>query len=187
MKTIGARFSLYPMTDDFISDILGALERTDTSAVYSVTDAISTVYRGSPESVIDAIRGLFVNAYREGVHMAIEGDIYDRAPEGAEIPDRIIQEPNALVMNSFPVKCRLTLTAPTADSEKGLDYIANVFGDVDILYGELSFERIPYGAKFEGDVIQMFSFLSLLLERGAKVHPGLTVHFTRNCNSPTAE
>ena len=42
----GCRFTLYPMTDRFIDIILGALEKTDTSAVWSETDALSTVYRG---------------------------------------------------------------------------------------------------------------------------------------------
>ena len=32
MKNFGARFSLYPMSDKFIPIILGALEKTDTTA-----------------------------------------------------------------------------------------------------------------------------------------------------------
>ena len=49
----GCRFSLYPMSDQFIDLILGSLEKTDTSAVWSESDALSTVYRGKIEYVAD--------------------------------------------------------------------------------------------------------------------------------------
>ena len=38
MKNFGARFSLYPMSDRFIPIILGALEKTNTTGLYSNTD-----------------------------------------------------------------------------------------------------------------------------------------------------
>ena len=67
----GCRFSLYPMDSAFVPIILGALEQTDTSAVWSQSDALSTVYRGKLPYVTDAVRSLFVNAWKEGVHMAL--------------------------------------------------------------------------------------------------------------------
>ena len=65
----GCRFTLYPMSDKYIEIILGALKKTDTSAVWSETDALSTVYRGKLPYVADAVQALFLNAYRPGVHM----------------------------------------------------------------------------------------------------------------------
>ena len=44
----GARFSLSPMSDDFIEIILGALDKTDTSNLWTQTDNTSTVYRAKP-------------------------------------------------------------------------------------------------------------------------------------------
>ena len=73
MKNFGARFSLYPMSDKFIPIILGALEKTDTTGLYSNTDRISTVYGGSAENVVTAVENLFVSSYTEGVHTAVEG------------------------------------------------------------------------------------------------------------------
>ena len=69
----GCRFSLYPMTDRFVDIILGALEKTDTENVWAQSDALSTVYRGKLAYVADAVKALFINAWQEGVHMAIEG------------------------------------------------------------------------------------------------------------------
>jgi hypothetical protein len=187
MKNFGTRFSLYPMADGFIDIILGALERTDTSAVYSATDAISTVYRGPLDSVIDALRGLFINAYADGVHMAVEGEIYDDIPASITVPEHIMGEPNMLVEKSFQVKCRLKLSPDGSNREKGLDFIRNIFDSYDVLFGELSISDIAYAVKFEGDVVQMFAFLKMLCEEAGKQFEGFSLHYVMNCNSPTAE
>lgn len=81
----GCRFSLYPMCDDFISIILGALEKTDISAVYSFTDRVSTVYQGGTDSVVDAVKGLFVNAFADGVHMCLEG-VFSNREKAEKVP-----------------------------------------------------------------------------------------------------
>lgn len=187
MSSFGARFSLYPMTDRYIEIILGALEKTDTSAVYSFTDAVSTVYRGPAESVLDALRGLFTNAYDESVHMAMEGDIYPFVPEDIEIPQSFISEPNTLVTADFPVKCKLALAIPDRTVDEGLEYITSFHSDMDLIFSGLSVERIPYGVKIEGYVSELFSFLRLLLERTQTDGISAVLHFTVNCNSPTAE
>ena len=67
----GCRFSLYPMTDNFVPIILGALEGTDTSAVWSESDALSTVYRGKLPYVAAALRALFVKAWKPDVHLGL--------------------------------------------------------------------------------------------------------------------
>ena len=54
----GCRFSLYPMDSNFVPIILGALEKTDTSAVWSQSDALSTVYRGRLPYVVDAVEAV---------------------------------------------------------------------------------------------------------------------------------
>ncbi len=41
----GCRFTLYPMSDRFVELILGALEATDLSKVWSKTDEVSTCVR----------------------------------------------------------------------------------------------------------------------------------------------
>ena len=67
----GCRFTLYPMTDRFIDIILGALEKTDTSAVWSETDALSTVYRGKLPYVADAVQARFAEGNPTGVKCAL--------------------------------------------------------------------------------------------------------------------
>lgn len=67
----GARFSLSPMSDDFIEIILGALDKTDTSNLWTQTDNTSTVYRGQTNALFDALKAFYINAYRNDVHMSM--------------------------------------------------------------------------------------------------------------------
>lgn len=104
MKNFGARFSLYPMSDKFIPIILGALEKTDTTGLYSNTDRISTVYGGSAENVVTAVENLFVSSYTEGVHTAVEG-IFSNS-ESFDISDTTVKKEIAA---DFPVKCMVAV------------------------------------------------------------------------------
>ena len=55
---VGFRFSLHPMTNDFISVIKGALQETDTSNVWMHTDDVSTVIRGKQVHVFNVAKAI---------------------------------------------------------------------------------------------------------------------------------
>ncbi|MBR1456540.1 MAG: thiamine-binding protein [Oscillospiraceae bacterium] len=186
----GCRFTLYPMTDGFIDIILGALEQTDTSAVWSETDALSTVYRGKLPYVADAVKALFINAYREGVHMALEGQFSKGCPgdiAGDSQLDREGEAPNAKSLEGkhFPVHCKLALY-PMGDASY-IDEIARVWYMAED--SGLQPKTIHYATRIEGDVQDVFRYLEAvceLMENSEKVHH-YVLHFTMNCNSPTVE
>ena len=107
------------MSDKYIEIILGSLEKTNTSAVWSETDALSTVYRGKLPYVADAVQALFLNAYRPGVHMALEGQFSKGCPgdvSGDSVLNREGEAPNAaLVQDVFTYLthvCELMENAP---------------------------------------------------------------------------
>lgn len=186
----GCRFTLYPMSDDYIEIILGSLEKTDTSAVWSETDALSTVYRGKLPYVTDAVQALFLNAYRPGVHMALEGQFSKGCPgdiSGDSLLEREGEAPNAAKTFAihFPVHCKLALY-PMGD-EDYIDEIAKVW----YLAEErgLHPQTIHYATRIDGDVQDVFAYLQEvceLMEAAEKVHHYI-LHFTMNCNSPTEE
>ena len=186
----GCRFTLYPMSDEFIGIILGALEKTDTSAVWSETDALSTVYRGRLPYVADAVKALFINAYREGVHMALEGQFSKGCPgdiSGDSVMDITGEAPNRASVEGkhFPVHCKIALY-PLGDPEY-IDEIAKVWYMAQD--AGLQPKTIHYATRLEGDVQEVFRFLETvctMMEESEKVHH-YVLHFTMNCNSPTQE
>jgi len=186
----GCRFTLYPMTDRFVDVILDALKATDTSAVWSETDALSTVYRGKLPYVADAVRALFLNAYRENVHMALEGQFSKGCPgdiSGDAALTRQGEAPNAARLRGrhFPVLCKLALY-PLGDADY-IDEIARVWHMAE--EAGLRPATIHYATRVEGDVQAVFDYLERVceaMEQSEKVHH-YVLHFTMNCNSPTVE
>ncbi len=184
----GCRFSLYPMCDQFIDLIVGSLEKTDTSYVWSESDALSTVYRGKLEYVADAVKALFINAYREGVHMALEGQFSKGCPgdsDGDSVLEKEGEAPNKAKVEDihFPVHCKLALypmgTGDYIDDIAKVWYMAEDRG--------LQPKTIHYATRIEGDVHEVMDYLTDVCALMEKSVSHYILHFTMNCNSPTVE
>lgn len=184
----GCRFSLYPMTDNFVSVILGALEKTDTSAVWSQSDALSTVYRGKLPYVADAVRALFINAWQPEVHMALEGQFSKGCPgdtDGDSLLDREGEAPNRAKIQDrhFPVLCKLALY-PMGTG----DYIEEIAKMWRMAEAEgLNPKTIHYATRIEGDVQKVFDYLEEVCRLMEQSVPHYILHFTLSVNSPTNE
>ena len=184
----GCRFSLYPMTDNFVSVILGALEKTDTSAVWSQSDALSTVYRGKLPYVADAVRALFINAWQPEVHMALEGQFSKGCPgdtDGDSLLDREGEAPNRAKIQDrhFPVLCKLALY-PMGTGDY-IDEIAKVWRMAEA--EGLNPKTIHYATRIEGDVQKVFDYLEEVCRLMEQSVPHYILHFTLSVNSPTNE
>ena len=186
----GCRFTLYPMTDRYIEIILGALEKTDTSFVWSETDALSTVYRGRLAYVADAVKALFIHAYEPGVHMALEGQYSKGCPgdiSGDSMLDKEGEAPNAAgyADKHFPVNCKLALypmgTGNYVDDIAKVWYMAQDRG--------LNPVTIHYATRIGGDVQDVMDYLRdvCALMDSSETVSHYILHFTINCNSPTVE
>ena len=184
----GCRFSLYPMTDNFVSVILGALEKTDTSAVWSQSDALSTVYRGKLPYVADAVRALFINAWQPEVHMALEGQFSKGCPgdtDGDSLLDREGEAPNRAKIQDrhFPVLCKLALY-PMGTGDY-IDEIAKVWRMAE--EEGLNPKTIHYATRIERDVQKVFDYLEEVCRLMGQSVPHYILHFTLSVNSPTNE
>lgn len=184
----GCRFSLYPMTDNFVSVILGALEKTDTSAVWSQSDALSTVYRGKLPYVADAVRALFINAWQPEVHMALEGQFSKGCPgdtDGDSLLDQEGEAPNRAKIQDrhFPVLCKLALY-PMGTGDY-IDEIAKVWRMAEA--EGLNPKTIHYATRIEGDVQKVFDYLEEVCRLMEQSVPHYILHFTLSVNSPTNE
>ena len=184
----GCRFSLYPMTDNVVSVIMGALEKTDTSAVWSQSDALSTVYRGKLPYVADAVRALFINAWQPEVHMALEGQFSKGCPgdtDGDSLLDREGEAPNRAKIQDrhFPVLCKLALY-PMGTGDY-IDEIAKVWRMAEA--EGLNPKTIHYATRIEGDVQKVFDYLEEVCRLMEQSVPHYILHFTLSVNSPTNE
>jgi len=184
----GCRFSLYPMTDSFISVILGAISEVRTDKVWKETDALSTVYRGKQIHVEDAVRACFIRSYREGVHMAIEmtfskgcpGDIESEAT--MEVDDKLL---NADAINGihFPVKAKFSLY-PMGTDEYMRHIAAVVNHAIDVgVYSKSE----HYCTVLEGDVWDIFDYFHYVNSYSGENLKHYVMEATVNANSPTKE
>ena len=186
----GCRFTLYPMCDNFIDIILGGLERVDTSAVWSETDALSTVYRGKLDYVMDAVNALFASAWTEGVHMAIEGQVSKGCPGDVSGDSKLTYEgeaPNHAIVEAATQPCLCKLALYPMGVGDYIDDIARVWRMAEDR--GLNPQTIHYATRIEGSIRDVFAYLTdvcKLMEASESVHH-YVLHFTINVNSPTVE
>ena len=186
----GCRFTLYPMCDNFIDIILGGLERVDTSAVWSETDALSTVYRGKLDYVMDAVSALFASAWTEGVHMAIEGQVSKGCPGDVSGDSKLTYEgeaPNRAIVEAATQPCLCKLALYPMGVGDYIDDIARVWRMAEDR--GLNPQTIHYATRIEGSIHDVFVYLTdvcKLMEASESVHH-YVLHFTINVNSPTVE
>lgn len=186
----GCRFTLYPMCDNFIDVILGGLGRVDTSAVWSETDALSTVYRGRLPYVMDAVAALFASAWTEGVHMAIEGQVSKGCPGDVSGDSKLSFEgeaPNRAIVQAATQPCLCKLALYPMGVGDYIDDIARVWHMAEDR--GLNPTTIHYATRIEGSIRDVFTYLTdvcQLMEDTEGVHH-YVLHFTINVNSPTVE
>lgn len=186
----GCRFTLYPMCDNFIDIILGGLECVDTLAVWSETDALSTVYRGKLDYVMDAVSALFASAWTEGVHMAIEGQVSKGCPGDVSGDSKLTYEgeaPNHAIVEAATQPCLCKLALYPMGVGDYIDDIARVWRMAQDR--GLNPQTIHYATRIEGSIHDVFAYLTdvcKLMEASESVHH-YVLHFTINVNSPTVE
>lgn len=184
----GCRFSLYPMTNNFADIILAALEKTDISNVWSETDALSTIYRGKSEYVLDAVDALFINAYREEIHMTMEGLISKGCPgdsigdvkmgiEGKSHNQELIKDKH------FPALCKFSLYPMGNDN-----YMKEIYNIADRAKDKgLNPKSIHYATRLEGDIQDIFDYFNEITKYLEDRISHYIIHFTISVNSPTVE
>lgn len=183
----GCRISLYPMCDQFASQILDAVKAVDTSAVWSHTDLFSTLYRGEQTSVIDAIRALFMYAYHADTHLVSEltfskgcpGDIdadTNRYLTGQQLQPNLTQLPA-----DFPVNCNFSFYSFGND-----DYMQEIMHIVALAQQSgLNPQSAHYSTTLEGTVQQLFDYFQTALSYAHEHLNHYVLEATISVNSPS--
>ena len=198
----GAQISLYPMTDDFVGVILGALGALDPwrDRLRIETDDISTLLVGPPEVLFPAMRDLFVAAAKSGRHCVLSAAVSRGCPGEPDDPicrsDEIggpvipLEERKAAALSAV---AQTPATGQSTAAQFSLyvmgtgDHMDEIYGCIDFLKNSGVFERSKnFCTKLRGDAGAVFATLA---EAFCRFGPGaghVTLDITLSANSPTA-
>lgn len=182
----GCRFSLAPMSDDYINIILDAVKQVDTSKVYAVTDKLSTVYRGKRGHVLDALKACFIEAYRPDVHMVMEATVSKGCPgdtEGESFldADEILMNQPRIQDRHFKVISKIALYPMGIE-----DYMPHIAAVVNHAVDMGIYDHSGhYVTVLEGDVQELFDYFAYVVEYCTKNLGHYVFEITLSVNSPT--
>jgi hypothetical protein len=198
----GAQISLYPMTDDFVGVILGALGALDPyrDRLRIETDDISTLLVGPPDVLFPALRDLFVAAAASGRHCVLSAAISRGCPGEPDDPicrtdalsgplgslgarkDAAISAVRQAAATGQPTAAQFSLYVMGTD-----DHMDEIYGCIDFLKQSGVYDRSKnFCTKLRGDAGAVFTALD---EAFCRFGPGaghVTLDVTVSANSPTA-
>ena len=198
----GAQISLYPMADDFVGVILGALGALDPwrDRLRIETDDVSTLLVGPPEVLFPAMRDLFVAAAASGRHCVLSAAISRGCPGEPDDPicrsDEIGGPVAPLDVRKHAAVRTVRTSAATGQSAAAQfslyvmgtdDHMDEIYGCIDFLKQSGVYDRSKhFCTRLRGDAGAVFSALN---EAFCRFGPGaghVTLDVTVSANSPTA-
>ena len=197
----GAQVSLYPMTDDFVGVILGAIGALDPyrSTFRIETDDISTLLVGPPDRLFPAMRDLFTAAARRNVHCVLAATVSRGCPGE---PDDPICTPSAGMGASEQLALRIeaalaavaatpvtgqTVAAQFSLYPLGENHMDEIYGCIDFLKRSGVFDRSKhFCTKLRGDAGAVFATLSEAFLRFGDPDGHVTLDLKVSANSPSA-
>ena len=198
----GAQISLYPMADDFVGIILGALGALDPYRpnFRIETDDVSTLIVGPPDQLFPAMRDLFVAATGSGVHCVLAATVSRGCPGEPDDPictpiegshhDRPLAERIAAAVehvNAAP-KTDRTVAAQFSLYPLGSGHhMDEIYGCIEFLKRSGVFDRSKnFCTKLRGDAGPVFATLSEAFLRFGAPQGHVALDLKVSANSPTA-
>ncbi len=155
-QIVGFRFSLHPMTGDFISVIKGALRETDTSNVWMHTDDVSTVIRGKQIHVFNTAKSIALHAAKTGVHVAMSGTFSVGCP-GDSAGDAFLEHDNT-ILNTDETKQYVSSQFALYPMNNP-DYMTIIYQEIERAKKRGVFnESMHYASGIHGDIHDVFAF-----------------------------
>ncbi|MEI8702130.1 YkoF family thiamine/hydroxymethylpyrimidine-binding protein [Mesorhizobium sp. ISC15] len=197
----GAQISLYPMCDDFVGVILGALSALDPYRpnFRIETDDISTLIVGPPEQLFPAMRDLFASAAASGLHCVLSATVSRGCPGE---PDDPICTPISGSSHELSLAERIGAARAHVDGAKKLGqevaaqfslyplgeghHMDEIYGCIDFLKISGVFDRSKnFCTKLRGDAGPVFATLSEAFLRFGAPQGHVALDLTVSANSPS--
>lgn len=186
---IGARFSLYAMSNGFVEQILGALGPLEGAALERETDDVSTYLSGEENALFGALTNVFGAFVGGEDHVAISLLLSRGCPgePGADICDPVATASQTAAPfdgpgGQHPVACQFSL------------YPLGVSGYMDAIYAEIHAAAEAAGltvtpqhfcTRLEGPLALVMGQLRTAFDRAAEASAHVVIHATLSANSPS--
>jgi len=197
----GAQISLYPMSDDFVDIILGALKALELwrDRLRLDTDHLSTLMVGPPEVMFPAMRDLFCAAARTDVHTTMHATVSRGCPGEPDDPicqpvtgqkrdmrmaDRIAAS-RAAVANA--VRTEQDIAAQLSLYPLGVGHhMDEIYGCIEFLKGSGVFDRSKnFCTALRGDAGPVFETLGQAFTSFGSETGHIAMDVTVSANSPS--
>ncbi len=198
----GAQISLYPMSDDFVGIILGAIGALEPYRpnFRIETDDVSTLIVGPPDQLFPAMRDLFVTAAGRGVHCVLAATVSRGCPGEPDDPictpidgsqhDRPLDERIAAAVAAVEAAPRTGRIVAAQFSLYPLGsghHMDEIYGCIDFLKKSDVFDRSKnFCTKLRGDAGPVFATLSEAFLRFGSPQGHVALDLKVSANSPTA-
>jgi len=198
----GAQISLYPMTDDFVSVILDAIEALGPYRpnFRIETDDVSTLIVGPPEQIFPAMRDLFVKAAASGRHCVLHATISRGCPGEPDDPICMPLEggPRGPLAERIEAARAAVLGAEPAGQEIAAQFslyplgaghhMDEIYGCIEFVKGSGVFDRSKnFCTKLRGDAGPVFATLSQAFLNFGSEQGHVAIDLTVSANSPTPD
>lgn len=153
----GCRISLAPMSDDYISIILGAINEVDTSRVWRYTDALGALYSGQQKDVVYASKSLFSAAYKDNIHMSASLTFSKGCPgdTAADYLGKLEEKTDYPELDNEEKICEATISFYTFGVA---DYMTHIYKVIDILKDKNVYsEKSHYSTIISGSIKDIFA------------------------------
>lgn len=187
-RIVGCRFSIYPMADNFVEVILGALKEVDTSKVWMETDDVTTCIRGRSEHVFDVTKAIFIHAAKTGVHVVFNGTFSVGCPGDSEGDSYMSENDERLNEEASRNEQVEVATQFALYPMNNPDYMQIIADQVAVAKDHGTFTKgIHYASRLDGDANDVFKTLEQAFVNASKTHEQSHVTMTAaiSANSPS--
>jgi uncharacterized protein YqgV (UPF0045/DUF77 family) len=183
-NVVGARIGIYPMQDDFVAVILGAIKATDQTGLAVLTDDLGTTVQGSRENVFRFVEELFLRAAATGGHV-VANVLFSVGCPG-DVPENVrfdVTAPPAQLPNeATPVACAWSLY-PLGDPNYFpviVDQIVKAQAAAD-----LEVASYHYCTRLDGSARAVFTYLEKVFAAVSQTVRHTIIHATFSKGSPS--
>lgn len=198
----GAQISLYPMADDFVGIILGALGALDPYRPHFriETDDVSTLIVGPPEQLFPAMRDLFGTAASGGAHCVLAATVSRGCPGEPDDPictPLAASGPQPALADRIAAARQAVASAATTGRQVAAQFSIYPLGTgqhMDEIYGCIEFVKSSgvfdrsknFCTKLRGDAGPVFATIGEAFLRFGAPEGHVAMDLKVSANSPTA-